>query len=287
MATAESKDTRCLLLPPGEEPGLAALLQMQPLEGLLARVEGHWLCEVLSEERLVPYYQPIVVCDRPDEVFAYEALIRARSEDGGILPPSELFGRARSSDLLFQLDRGSRLAIIRRAAELGMTSKLFINFTPSAIYDPNFCLRTTVAAIEKTALSPGDIVFEVVESEEIRDTPHLLRILNFYREHGYRVALDDLGAGFSSLNLLTELRPDFVKMDMHLIRGVDQNDYKARILGSLIDLAHKLEIPVVAEGVETVAEWQWLRAAGADLVQGYLFAKPGAEPPLPVVPGTR
>jgi EAL domain-containing protein (putative c-di-GMP-specific phosphodiesterase class I) len=101
------------------------------------------------------------------------------------------------------------------------------------------------------------------------------------------VALDDLGAGFSSLNLLTELRPDFVKMDMHLIRGVDQNDYKARILGSLIDLAHKLEIPVVAEGVETVAEWQWLRAAGADLVQGYLFAKPGAEPPLPVVPGTR
>lgn len=284
LNTLELRDTRCLLMPPGEEPGIAALLQMQPLEGLVARIEGHWLLSVLSEKRLTPVFQPIVPCDRPTEVFAYEALIRGRTHEGAQLSPGELFGRARSSDMLFQLDRGSRLAIIERAAAVGIQTKLFINFTPSAIYDPAFCLRTTVAAIEKTSLKPGDIVFEVVESEEIHDTKHLLRILDFYRENGYRVALDDLGAGFSSLNLLTELRPDFIKLDMHLIRDVDTNDYKGRILRSLIDLAHNLDIPVIAEGVETHAEWRWLRNAGADLIQGYLFAKPDATPPTPRIP---
>lgn len=280
----ERRDTRCLLTAPGDSPGLAALLQMQPLDGIIGRVEGHWLLSVLAEKRLAPVFQPIVVCARPGEVFAYEALIRARAPEGGLIPPGELFGRAKSSDLLFQLDRGARLAIIQRAVDAGIRTKIFINFTPSAVYDPAFCLRTTVAAIEKTSLKPGDIVFEVVESDEVRDLKHLLKILDFYRANGYRVALDDLGAGFSSLNLLTELRPDFIKLDMHLVRGVDANEYKGRIVASLVELAHKLDIPVIAEGVETVAEWHWVRNAGVDLVQGYLFAKPDEVPPTPRVP---
>lgn len=281
----ERLDTRCVLLAKDEVPGLATLLQMMSLAALLAKVDGQWLVDLLSESRLLPHFQPIVVCQDPSKVFAYECLIRGVAEDGTIVPPSELFGRARSSELLFQLDRGARLAIIAKAVELGLASNLFINFTPSAIYDPAYCLRTTVAAIEASHITPNHIVFEVVESAEIGDTDHLLRILDFYRSHGYRVALDDLGAGYASLNLLTTLRPDFVKLDIHLIRNVDTDDYKARILSTLIDLARKLAIPVVAEGIETVGEWEWLMAAGADYMQGFLFARPAAVPPVPQVPG--
>lgn len=280
----ERADTRCMLLPAGETPGLSALLQMQPLSSLLARVDGQWLVDIIAQRRLVPHFQPIVDCQDPSKVFAYESLIRGVTPEGALVPPSELFGRARSSELLFQLDRGARLAIIAKAVELGIASNLFINFTPSAIYDPAYCLRTTIVAIEVGALRPDNIVFEVVESAEIGDTDHLLRILDYYRSHGYRVALDDLGAGYASLNLLTKLRPDFVKLDMHLIHNVDQDDYKARILSTLIDLAKKLGIPVIAEGIETFGEWTWLREAGADYLQGYLFARPGATPPVPMVP---
>jgi EAL domain-containing protein (putative c-di-GMP-specific phosphodiesterase class I) len=280
----ERLDTRCVLLAKDEVPGLSTLLQMMSLSGLLARIDGQWLVDLIGQKRLTPYFQPIVSCQDPAIVFAYESLIRGVAEDGTLVPPSELFGRARSSELLFQLDRGSRLAIIAKAVELGIASNLFINFTPSAIYDPAYCLRTTVAAIEASQITPGQIVFEVVESSEIGDTDHLLRILDYYRSHGYRVALDDLGAGYSSLNLLTTLRPDFVKLDMHFIHHVDTDDYKARILSTLIDLARKLEIPVIAEGIETVGEWQWLKAAGADYLQGYLFARPAATPPVPQVP---
>jgi EAL domain-containing protein (putative c-di-GMP-specific phosphodiesterase class I) len=280
----ERLDTRCVLLAKDEAPGLSTLLQMISLSGLLARIDGQWLVDVIAQKRLVPHFQPIVSCQDPSVVFAYECLIRGVAEDGTLVPPSELFGRARSSELLFQLDRGARLAIIAKAVELGIGSNLFINFTPSAIYDPAYCLRTTVAAIEASHITPNHIVFEVVESAEIEDTDHLLRILEYYRSHGYRVALDDLGAGYASLNLLTKLRPDFVKLDMHLIHNVDTDDYKARILSTLIDLARKLEIPVVAEGIETVGEWQWLKAAGADYLQGFLFARPAAVPPIPQVP---
>lgn len=155
---------------------------------------------------------------------------------------------------------------------------------PTTIYRPEFCLRTTFAAVNEYQLRTDQIVFEVVESESIHDVKHLNHILNYYRENGFRVALDDLGAGYSSLNLLHALRPDFVKLDMDLVRNIDQDPYKALVCRALLDLANDLGIPSIAEGVETVGEWQCIKEFGATYIQGYLFAKPGQEPPVPKVP---
>ena len=147
---------------------------------------------------------------------------------------------------------------------------------PSTIRD--FCLQSTINAIRQSNLPARNFVFEVVESDHIADVERLPQILDFYRQAGFRVALDDIGAGFSSLNLLSSLRPDFIKLDMQLVRGIDANSYKGEIVDKLIQCAHNLGIQVVAEGVETVNEWNWVATHGADYVQGYLFGRPSAQP---------
>lgn len=180
---------------------------------------------------------------------------------------------------MFPLDRAARLRAIRGAVEAGLTGRIFINFNPTSVYDPAFCLRTTVAAIDRAGIEPGRVVFEIVESDESH--PDLPRITRYYRDAGFGVALDDLGAGFGSLNLLTELKPDFVKLDMQLTRGVDLDPYKGAILLKPIEMAHKLGIETVAEGIETEAEYTWVRDHGVDYVQGYLIARPAYPPPSP------
>ncbi len=138
-----------------------------------------------------------------------------------------------------------------------------------------------MGAIESSGLSPDQMVFEVTESEEIKDSKHLRNTLGFYRESGFRIALDDLGSGYGSLNPLGALRPDFVKLDMGLVRQVDRNPYHAVIASKLLELAKDLGVAVVAEGIETEEQCRWLVAHGADFMQGYFFAKPAFPSPVP------
>jgi EAL domain-containing protein (putative c-di-GMP-specific phosphodiesterase class I) len=277
----ELADTRSLVVPSSAAPTLADLAAMQPLAVLLAKVEAGWLLEMLRSRSLACHYQPIVHASAPDRVFGFECLLRGLDPGGGTTSPGRMYAAARSANLLFHLDRMARLTAIRESVRqgLGRDDYLFINFNPSSIYDPEFCLRSTVEAIRASGLSPGKIVFEVVESDKAdRD---LARILRYYRDAGFRVALDDLGSGYGSLNLLHALRPDFVKLDMELIRGVDGDPYKAGITSKLIDMASSLGVTTVAEGVETESEWRWARDHGVDLVQGYLLATPACPPPAP------
>jgi EAL domain-containing protein (putative c-di-GMP-specific phosphodiesterase class I) len=116
----------------------------------------------------------------------------------------------------------------------------------------------------------------VVESEQIADRDHLLNILAYYRREGFRVALDDLGSGYSSLNLLVALRPDFVKLDMELAREVGNDPLRRALVQALVQTAHDYGIQVIAEGVETVESAQILSEMGIRLLQGYLFGKPAA-----------
>jgi EAL domain-containing protein (putative c-di-GMP-specific phosphodiesterase class I) len=283
-STNELTDTKCLILADGQQPSLQDLLNMTSMATFVARQQGGWLLELLEKERLVSFFQPIVDTRDPSHVVAYEALLRGRDEDGGLIPPFRLFAHAKTADLLFHLDRAARVSAIRCAHRQAIDSTIFINFTPTSVYDPEFCLRTTVAAIEAANLTPARIVFEVIESEQVHETGHLLKILAFYRDHGYRVALDDLGAGYGSLNLLHQLQPDFIKLDMDLVRNVHADPYKREITKNLLQLAKQLGVTSIAEGVETVDEWQWLAEHGADLIQGYLFAKPAEVPPIPHVP---
>ncbi|WP_247648452.1 EAL domain-containing protein [Pseudodesulfovibrio sp. zrk46] len=251
---------------------------MEPLESIVAKIEGEWLFEMLSDDRIFSHFHPIVSANNPAEVFAYECLARATSEEGQFVNPGKMFEIARQTGMSFNLDRACRLAAIRGCVEHGLDKPIFVNFSPGTIYNPKHCLQTTMEAIMQANLSPEKIVFEVVESEEIADIDHLLGILNYYRENGFRVALDDLGAGYSSLNLLSKLRPDFIKLDMELIRGVDSEPYKSVITENILSMSQRLGVKTIAEGVETIGEFQWLQDKGTDYIQGFLFAKPAAPP---------
>lgn len=280
LSGPELKDCRALFLEQGRSlnPGLV-LSEALPLESLVGRVEMHWLVDLLERDSLTSHFHPIVETARPERTVAHEALLRGVGADGEVLSPGKLFAAGERADLMFHLDRAARLTAIREAQRADLDGDLFINFNPTAIYDPEFCLRTTVQAVQDAGMDPRRLVFEVIESERVGDSRHLSDILRYYRDAGFRVALDDLGAGYASLNLLGELRPDVVKFDRQLISGVDQDEYKQTILGKLVELARDLGIRMVGEGVETVAEWQYLRDCGVDYTQGFLFCRPDNPPP--------
>jgi EAL domain-containing protein (putative c-di-GMP-specific phosphodiesterase class I) len=274
----ERADTHVLCMEDDTLPNLSDVPRTMPLRRFLGLSQGDWLLAMLEAERLTTHFQPIVCADDTATVFAQEALLRGVDEDGSIIPPGRVFDAAREAGLLFQLDLAARRSAIRAAGHAGIDSHIFINFNPTSIYDPAFCLRSTVQAVHHTGLDPRRIVFEIVESDRNHDIDHLRHITDFYRAAGFRIALDDMGSGYSSLNLLHQLRPDFVKLDMELIRGVHQDEYKAMIARKLLEIAQELDIQTVAEGVECVEELAWVRQHGATYVQGYLVARPSAVP---------
>ena len=178
--------------------------------------------------------------------------------------------------MLFQLDLAARCSAVDCAHEqgLGGDKKLFINFNPSSIYDPSYCLRETTKYIADLGIRPEQIVFEVVESHHVENKDHLRGILTFYRQAGFDVALDDVGSGYSGLNLMRDLKPSYVKIDMDLIRNVDKDDYRQNIVSNLISMTHANAGKVICEGIETQEELDWLQNNGADLMQGFLLARP-------------
>jgi EAL domain-containing protein (putative c-di-GMP-specific phosphodiesterase class I) len=278
LSEVERNQCKYLLLPDGGQPTLSDFGRVNSLTHLLAHMTGRWLVELLAERRLTTHFQPIVRTHAPEDVFAYECLVRGVDPAGKLISPGQLYDAARDASLLYHLDRSARLQHIKAAHQQGLQQVVFINFNPSSIYDPEFCLRSTIAAIEGTDMPPENFVFEVVESDHVTDIERLPKILEYYRRAGFRVALDDLGAGYSSLNMLGMLRPDFIKLDMQLIRGIDCDPYKGEIVGKLIESAHNLGVEVIAEGIETAGEWNWAAIHGADYTQGYLFGKPCAQP---------
>jgi len=253
------------------------LTRMRPLATWCAQFMAKDLMEVLDNRRLVAHFQPIFsVSDL--SLYAHEALIRGLREDGSLIPPNILFGQAREAELLFNLDRMSRETVLATASQYQYFGRLFINFLPSAIYNPENCLSTTVALAQKYGFDFNNLTFEVVETERIADTAHLKHILDYYRAKGFKTALDDVGSGYSSLNLLASLAPNIIKIDRELITNIDQDPLKQAIVGGILSMAKQTDITTLAEGVETQAEWLYIKNIGIDLVQGFYFARPAPEP---------
>ncbi len=273
-------DTRALMVEPGASPTIRNLVHMQSLDEMVAHVQGGAIVELLRSQRLETWFQPIVEVASRD-VFAYECLSRGRLPDNSIMRPDMMFSVARRSNLLYYLDREARITAIRNASKHKIPTRIFINFNPTSIYSPETCLQTTIEEIEHSCLDASQVVFEIVESDHVADLGQLTAILDQYRSRNFKVALDDLGAGFNSLTSLDKLRPDYMKLDIELTRNVDSDPYKARICENLLSMAHKLNIDTIVEGIETPAEFRWIRDHGAKYVQGYLLAKPAAEPPTP------
>lgn len=255
---------------------LKAVKEQLTLAALRDEMEHRWFARLLDERGLYMNFQPIVSLRHPS-VHAHEALVRAE-HDGREMSGVEVVTLAERTGLIVPLDARTRVTAIEQFSASSLQSKLFINFQPSAIYNPRYCLRTTFAALERSRLRPEDVVFEVVESEDIADVPHLLRIMQTYRDHGLGVALDDFGAGYSTAERLVALRPDYLKIDKSLTRNVAGDEGARRIVASIVRMAGDKGCRVIAEGIETVGQRDALRDLGVELGQGYLFARPARQP---------
>lgn len=218
-------------------------------------------------------FQPIVDI-RTDTVFAYEALVRGQNGQGA----GEVLTQV-SSDNRYAFDQQCRTTAIDLASRLDMTSdgaSLSINFLPNAVYEPKACIRVTLAAAMRSGFPLNRIIFEFTEGEAI-DPNHILNILQSYRAMGFKTAIDDFGAGYAGLGLLSKFQPDIVKLDMALIRHIDTDRVKRAIAHNTVNMLRDLDIEPVCEGVETLEEYDVLSDLGVSLMQGYLFAKPGFE----------
>jgi EAL domain-containing protein (putative c-di-GMP-specific phosphodiesterase class I) len=270
----ESDEVRVLYKVGGGDISTADIPMVQSYTAFARVSESRWLSEMLGERRFTSVLQAIVWSAAPGRVFAREALLRGVGRDGAVVYPNYIFDVARGCGMLVQIDQAARQAAIDRMVLDEVSEALFVNITPSTMDDPVSSLERTLRMIDDASIAHERIVFEVVESDQAHDAQHLKGLLRFYREAGFRVALDDVGAGYSSLNLLHQLRPDFVKLDMDLIRGVDADPYKALIAEKIIEIANTLGVETIAEGVETMEELVWVQSHGATYAQGYVIARP-------------
>ncbi|QKQ74747.1 EAL domain-containing protein [Nostoc sp. TCL240-02] len=278
LAPRELKETQVLFIQGNIQPQLHDFSDIASLQRFIKLNQSDWLVEMLATERFTSYFQPIVSINDTSQIFGYESLLRGLDEEGNLMLPTPIVELATEAGLIPQLDQVARLSAITEFGRYQVSGHIFINFAPTSLYDPAFCLSSSVEAIDTAEISHDRVVFEVVESDNPQDLTHLKAVLKYYRDAGFLVALDDLGSGYSSLNLLHQLRPDFIKLDMELIRDVHQDLYKASITEKLLEITQKLNIQTVAEGIECIEELNWLRERGANLAQGYLIAKPSAVP---------
>lgn len=219
-------------------------------------------------------FQPIVDMSAR-RVWAYEALVPGTAGEGAatILDMVE-------AGSIYGFDQACRVKAVELAGRLfpaDEDTRLSINFMPNAVYEPDACIRATLIAAKRANFRQDRLMFEFTETEKMRDTGHVLKIVEAYRRRGFTTAIDDFGAGYAGLGLLAELQPDVIKIDMALIRGIDASAAKRAIVGAVVSLATELGILVVAEGIETDGELATVRSLGIRLCQGYRLARPALE----------
>ncbi len=216
-------------------------------------------------------FQPIVDT-RAKQVFAYEALVRGTDGEDAATVLARM-----DAQNLYRFDQECRIKAVTLAARLGVECHLSINFLPNAVYQPANCLRATLAAARRVGFPADKLMFEVVEHEQSLDRAHLKNIFEEYRRQGFLTAMDDFGAGYSGLLQLADFRPDLIKVDMDLVRGIDGDQVRQVIVRHTLAMCRELGVAVIVEGVETIGEWQTLEGMGAHLFQGFLFARPAFE----------
>ena len=213
-------------------------------------------------------YQPIVDVTRR-MIWGHEALVRGPDGESAYSVLSQVNDENR-----YQFDQACRVKAIKGAAQIGIDERLSINFLPNAIYKPEVCIRTTLAAAKSNGFPIERIVFEATEGEAVSDGLRLAEILREYKRTGFITAIDDFGAGYAGLNLLADFQPDVIKLDMALVRNVDRSKARQAIARGILRICEELDIDVLAEGIESPSERDFYLSEGVALMQGYLFSRP-------------
>lgn len=224
-------------------------------------------------------FQPIVDMETR-QVWAQEALVRGPNGEGAGSVLAQVTEANR-----YRFDQACRVKAIEGAVRLGLSEKVSINFLPNAIYKPELCIRTTLAAAKKHGMPLSQIIFEVTEGERVEDGPWFAEILKEYKRCGFMTAIDDFGAGYAGMKLLADFQPDVIKIDMDLIRGIERSQARRAIVRSIMSMSEEMSIQVVAEGIETAAERDELRRLGVRWMQGYAIARPAFKARARLEPG--
>ncbi len=232
-------------------------------------------CVGCREDVALPFkfkmaFQPIVDVEA-HAVWGYEALVRGVNGESAYSVLSQVSAEAR-----YRFDQATRVMAIETAGKLfeGRDLRLSINFMPNAVYEPKACIQKSLSAARRVHFRHQNLMFEFTENERIENPDHVQRIVETYREFGFLTAIDDFGAGYAGLGLLSRLQPDLIKIDMELLRDIHLSHAKQTIVAGIVGIARALNITVLAEGVESEAEFTVLRSSGIKLFQGYYFARP-------------
>ena len=236
------------------------------------------LRRIIDERLLEAHFQPIIDL-ASGAVVGYEGLIRG-PVDTPLRMPVELFRAAVKHGLVLRLERLCRLTVVQAFARLGLPRRLFLNVRPQCLALSSLATTATAEMLRQLDLPPERIVIELTEHLPMFDFSSVRTALTRYRSLGFQVAIDDLGEGFASFRMWSELRPQYVKADMHFVQGIDRDPLKLQFLKSIQQIARTSGSLIIAEGIETAAELEVVRDLGIPYGQGYFIAYPSAQPPL-------
>ncbi len=234
------------------------------------------LQQIIDEEFLVAYFQPIISV-RKKSIVGYEGLTRGlHPVTGKLISPSELFAEAGPQGMVLELDRLCRKTVLEHFQKIIKTKPdhiLSVNFEASIIDQGVVGSGSLMQQVTSLGLNPQSISIEIIESN-VQDLDALKKFIQTYREYGFLIALDDVGAGHSNLNRIPLLKPDILKIDRYLVHNISQDFYKQEVFKSLVGLAHRIGTMIVAEGIETEEEALFVTELGVDMMQGFYFYEP-------------
>ena len=262
--------------PPSSPAARVRHLKPVPAAPGAEQVLGEHLLDILARRQLSALLQPIIQMGS-GEIIGYEGLIRGPS-DSPLHAPLNLFRVARQCGLTVQVEHLCRRVVLERFAELGLPGKLFLNVSPECLLQRDAPDGETLDLIQQIGIHPERVIIELTENQPTYDYELMREAVLHYRQLGFQIAIDDLGEGFSSLRLWSELRPEYVKIDMHFIQGINNDPVKLQFVRSILEIALQSDTMVIAEGIETEAELLVLRDLGVGFGQGYHLGRPSAAP---------
>lgn len=230
------------------------------------------LDEILEGGHIKPVYQPIVSL-YDGRVFGYEALSRVSSDDIE-MNVEQMFRTADKMNRAWELEALCITKALKRAIDMDADKKLFINVNPNIIHYEEFKNRFTKSRLEEYGLDFHNVIFEITERVAVTDKEAFLSSIDHYKSQNYGIAVDDVGSGYSGLATLSNVKPDFIKLDMNIIRNIDKDETKQFLCRAMVEFAKNSDIRVIAEGIETKEELEALIKLNVDFGQGYFLGVP-------------
>lgn len=228
--------------------------------------------EIIEKQKIKPLFQPIVSFKK-GKIIAYEALSRCTDEYKDV-SIGEVFDMATRLRCLWKLEKVCRGQAMKRASEKPQNTKLFLNVDGHIILDSEFVKGFTKENLEQNGLKASEIVFEITERSDVENRDLLIQLIRHYESQGFAIAIDDIGSGYSGLNRLNYLNPQYVKVDYELVHNIHKSKSQRSIVGLMVNYCKEMNHVLIAEGIESNEELECLLQLGVECGQGFFLAKP-------------